>query len=170
MFIQDNCLSRQSICSSSCTVSLRSCTTASTSALVVPLPTLSLKALAATSEGTPQLRRTWEGLVDRHNAVQESYATAINVSSGEKSITGKRGASFTCFHRLSGKRHRHWPAALYSWTIPSSLKQERQRLIIQSFCCSQIALCRSWTASDKHSCRVRRHCVALAGQNWHGIE
>lgn len=77
MFIRYNCLSRQSVSSSSCTVSLRSSTTASTSALVVPLPTLSLKALAATSDGTPQLRRIWEGLVD--SAVQGSYVTTINV-------------------------------------------------------------------------------------------
>lgn len=68
-----------SISSSSCTASLRSSTTASTSALVVPLPTLSLKALAATSDGTPQLRRIWEGLVDRHGAVQGSYVTTTNV-------------------------------------------------------------------------------------------
>lgn len=54
----------QFIFSKSCTVSLRSSTTKSTSSLVVPLPTLSLKALAATSVGTPQLRRIWEGLAD----------------------------------------------------------------------------------------------------------
>lgn len=62
----------------SCTVFVRSSTTASTSALVVPLPTLSLKALAATSEGTPQLRRIEEGLVDRYRAAQ-GYSSLILV-------------------------------------------------------------------------------------------
>lgn len=130
MSFQDNFLCCQSMSSSSCIVSLRSSTTASTSALVVPLPTLSLKALAATSEGTPQLRRIWEGLVDRQCSAGELCNCHQCGVRKKKNIIGESGSSFTCFHGLSGRRHQRWPAALYSWTIPSSLEQEKQRLII----------------------------------------
>lgn len=53
---------------------------------------------------------------------------------------------------------------------PTAGESERERLIIQSLCSLQIALCRSWTISDKHGCRVRGHCVGLAGQNRHRTE
>lgn len=118
-------MSRQFSCqflsSSSSTVSLRSSTTASTSALVVPLPTLSLRALAATSDGTPQLRRMCDGLEDA--PCTRSYVTAHNAVSG---IKGWQVNTVTCFHCLSGRRRRRWPAASRSWTIPSSLERERR--------------------------------------------
>lgn len=113
--------SRQFLSSSSSTVSLRSSTTASTSALVVPLPTLSLRALAATSDGTPQLRRMCDGLEDAPCTL--NYVTADNAVAGIKKWQVN---TVTCFHCLSGRRRRRWPAASRSRTIPSSLERERR--------------------------------------------
>lgn len=54
---------------------------------------LSLIALAATSEGTPQLRRMWEGLMDinRRRAGGECYLTANNTVCGQKHNSLKEG-------------------------------------------------------------------------------
>lgn len=60
--LQGPSLHQAAASSSSWIVSLRSSTAASTSALLVPRPTLSRMALAATSAGTPQLSRMWDGL------------------------------------------------------------------------------------------------------------
>lgn len=103
------CEGHQFIFSNSSTVSLRSSTTASTSSLVVLLPTLNLKALTATSVGTPQFRRMWEGLIDRHNAVQGSYVIA------NKMVLEQKQESFFYLFPLS-----EWQAAP---TLANSLLQ-----------------------------------------------
>lgn len=106
----------QLLSSSSSTVCLRSSTAASTSARLVARPTLSRKALAATSSGTPQLSRMCDGLFDGE-ALRNADSTAA---------VGSEVSKVTCFHRLSGRRRRRWPAASCSWTIASSLQAGRK--------------------------------------------
>lgn len=74
----------------SCTASFRSSTTASTSALVVVLPTLSLKALAATASGTPQLRRMWEGLSETHTHTRSKVGFRISRNTSVMCRPGER--------------------------------------------------------------------------------
>lgn len=104
----------QLLSSSSSTVSLRSSTTASTSARLVALPTLSRSAFAATSSGTPQLSRMCDGLFDRDVLRNSDCIAAV----------GNEVSEVTCFHCLSGRRRRRWPAASCSWTITSSLRRD----------------------------------------------
>lgn len=106
----------QLLSSSSSTVCLRSSTAASTSARLVARPTLSRRALAATSSGTPQLSRMCDGLFDGE-ALRNADGTAA---------VGSEVSEVTCFHCLSGRRRRRWPAASCSWTIASSLQAGRK--------------------------------------------
>lgn len=118
VFATVQCIQQLTVCqllsSSSSTVFLRSSTTVSTSARLVALPTLSRRALAATSSGTPELSRMCDGLFDRELLGNSDCIAAVGNEVGE----------VTCFHCLSGRRRRRWPAASRSWTITSSLRQD----------------------------------------------
>lgn len=152
--LEQNSLSHQFISSSSWTVSLKSSTTASTSALVVPLPTLTLSAFAATSVGTPQLRRMWEGLRDKKPL---KLQTSTLEGKAQREILAPVSTCWVAGGTNAGQKS---PAG---GQHPPAWSRKRQ----ESFTGSAVhkKLCEGHELSDKHRCGLEE----VLNRAGHGI-